>query len=437
MHSNNLNMNRVIANNNNAKQQFLNVLIHHNNHTMTYLLDKDINTWTVNTYHQLYNDIKSHLKLDNILFSILDETKEIEMDDIDDLIEEYQSREDDPNFNTLHLNIITATPQAPFTPQQQIETPPNPYPVPIPVPPSNNQQTQSRPNRSHTPTAEILNDLEDDQNFFDQMLSTDTIYPQSRDNIDPSTAPDLPRDDLKIEEKYDMDEPEEIKQNPPSYIQQPSVQEGQIRIQTDLEGVHDDNIYSVILTEKPFGILFGTTKGQKNNLYVNGIDEGSVADKAGIITGSMVIKFRDEKIEGLGSKKIYKIFKNKYSKILPLHITLKKPEFHKMQSLQPISPITPQQEPPPYLDPNSSFNLHQSQPGSVSPSRGSISKSISHGHKRQRSSIRSYNVKKPLNESMMQHHAQSLSQNMSQSIQSVNSNPPRPSVSRSVSHSSV
>ena len=58
----NNNKNKPITNNK-LKQQFLNVLIHHNNHTMTYNLNKDINTWTEDTYHKLYNDIKSNLKL--------------------------------------------------------------------------------------------------------------------------------------------------------------------------------------------------------------------------------------------------------------------------------------------------------------------------------------------------------------------------------------
>ena len=93
----------------------------------------------------------------------------------------------------------------------------------------------------------------------------------------------------------------------------------------EIAGVIAEGIYTVTLTEKPFGILFGTNKGDKNNLYVQGIDAGSIGDQLGVIVGSSVVKFGEQKVEGLGAKKIFKIFKTKYSDVLPLTVTFKKP----------------------------------------------------------------------------------------------------------------
>ena len=123
---------------------------------MTYMLNKDVSKWTEHTYSQLYSDIKSHLKLQDTLFSILDETKEMEMDDIDDLIGEYQSREDDPNFNTLHLNVITQTSQA-------AESPIFP-PIPPPEKAPNSQVTHPQ-QQQHQPVSHQSRASTDNQNF--------------------------------------------------------------------------------------------------------------------------------------------------------------------------------------------------------------------------------------------------------------------------------
>ena len=117
---------------------------------MTDTLNKDVSKWTEDTYTQLYNNIKSHLKLQDASFSIFDETKKMEMEDIDDLIYEYQSREDDQNFNVLHLNVITQT--SPITAQQRTAL--------------NNQATHPQQrqhplvlHQSHTPEAEMISNL--------------------------------------------------------------------------------------------------------------------------------------------------------------------------------------------------------------------------------------------------------------------------------------
>merc|ERR1712154_34347 len=65
--------------------------------------------------------------------------------------------------------------------------------------------------------------------------------------------------------------------------------------------------YSVMFTQKPFGLVFGKNKKDKKNLFVTGIEEDGAGDKANVIIGSKVLKLQDESVEDLGVKQIYKI----------------------------------------------------------------------------------------------------------------------------------
>ena len=118
-------------------------------------------------YIQLQNDIKSNFNLQQ-LFTINNQSGEVEMDDIDDLINEYQAHEDDDNFTILHLTIITQTPYNNNN--------------------NNNQQIESqeiiKTKHNETEIKEIetttqrtpTDDLEDDQAFFNMMNNvTDDI----------------------------------------------------------------------------------------------------------------------------------------------------------------------------------------------------------------------------------------------------------------------
>eukprot|EP01084_Bolivina_argentea_P002720 5032_1 len=88
-----------------------------------------------------------------------------------------------------------------------------------------------------------------------------------------------------------------------------------------------EDLYCIEFSAKPFGITFGTDpqENKKKNIYVMEIEEKSVASQTNLIIGSKIVKFEDEMVEGRGATKIYKIFKNKYEKQLPLKITFRKP----------------------------------------------------------------------------------------------------------------
>merc|ERR1712228_692385 len=84
--------------------------------------------------------------------------------------------------------------------------------------------------------------------------------------------------------------------------------------------------YIVVFEEKPFGVTFGKNDYDKRNLFVTGNDETAAGYQESVINGSYIAKLETEVVEGLGAKKIFKIFKNKYADKCPLKITFRKPE---------------------------------------------------------------------------------------------------------------
>merc|ERR1712228_537515 len=87
-----------------------------------------------------------------------------------------------------------------------------------------------------------------------------------------------------------------------------------------------DDLYIVVFEEKPFGVTFGKNDYDKRNLFVTGNDETAAGYQESVINGSYIAKLETEVVEGLGAKKIFKIFKNKYADKCPLKITFRKPE---------------------------------------------------------------------------------------------------------------
>jgi len=92
----------------------------------------------------------------------------------------------------------------------------------------------------------------------------------------------------------------------------------------DVELVGDD-LYFVTFTQKPFGISFGKNDEDKRNLYVTNNDANAVGYQESVIVNSYIAKLDKEVVEGLGAKKIFKIFKNQYADKCPLKITFRKP----------------------------------------------------------------------------------------------------------------
>lgn len=88
--------------------------------------------------------------------------------------------------------------------------------------------------------------------------------------------------------------------------------------------------YTIRFNTKPFGIKFGKTKSDSNNLYVTGITKGSPAAINGVILKSKVIKFEDETVERqVGCNRLAKdiqlLFVQKYNDTVPFRITFRKP----------------------------------------------------------------------------------------------------------------
>merc|ERR1719361_322179 len=111
--------------------------------------------------------------------------------------------------------------------------------------------------------------------------------------------------------------------------------------QVDTELVGDD-LYFVVFTQKPFGVTFGKSEEDKRNLFVTGIDESAAGYDENVIEGSYVAKLDKEVVEGLGAKKIFKIFKNKYGDKCPLKITFRKPEIaENVKDETPEAPAAP------------------------------------------------------------------------------------------------
>ena len=80
------------------------LIIHYKDAAMSYELNNHKNSWNDNTYNDLYEEIKTHFKIDGTI-EIKNEANKYELEDIDDIRDEYEKYEKDPNFNALHLNI--------------------------------------------------------------------------------------------------------------------------------------------------------------------------------------------------------------------------------------------------------------------------------------------------------------------------------------------
>jgi len=86
-----------------------------------------------------------------------------------------------------------------------------------------------------------------------------------------------------------------------------------------------EHLYSVLFTKSPFGIKFGKNANDANNLYVDKIDDGSIAEKLKVQIGSKVVQFENERVEGMGRSNVLGVFKEKYSKQLPLRVVFCSP----------------------------------------------------------------------------------------------------------------
>ena len=82
------------------------LLIHYKKEYFSYDLSTDLESWTDELYDELKNAIKSHFNISKE-FQIYDKANEVELGDIDDIKDEYESCETDDDFkNVLQLNII-------------------------------------------------------------------------------------------------------------------------------------------------------------------------------------------------------------------------------------------------------------------------------------------------------------------------------------------
>eukprot|EP01084_Bolivina_argentea_P242592 406916_1 len=84
-----------------------------------------------------------------------------------------------------------------------------------------------------------------------------------------------------------------------------------------------NGIYSFVFRKKPLGITFGNNKKKKKNLYIVSIEPNSNAI-GNVYLDSQVVRFENEKVEGLHPKKIAKIFAEKYANKMPLKITFRR-----------------------------------------------------------------------------------------------------------------
>merc|ERR1711933_44329 len=103
---------------------------------------------------------------------------------------------------------------------------------------------------------------------------------------------------------------------------------GDVDEEVDVELVGDD-LYEVLFTVKPFGVSFGKNEQDKRNLFVTKNDPNATGYQESVIVNSYIAKLDKEVVEGLGAKKIFKIFKNKYADC-PLKITFRKPNEEQM-----------------------------------------------------------------------------------------------------------
>merc|ERR1719433_2162943 len=80
-------------------------------------------------------------------------------------------------------------------------------------------------------------------------------------------------------------------------------------------------MYKKEFTEKPLGMSWNQTSDGKN-LYVQDVLEGGLAQKLGVLVGSVINSFGDEEVYGLGPDLIYQKFKKCK---LPIEIGFRKP----------------------------------------------------------------------------------------------------------------
>ena len=85
------------------EDDFLTVIIHFKDKKMEYSLTKQINLWTKDVYNELCTNIESKFNISD--YSIYDETKQYEIEKLDDLIEKYQGHQNEANF-ILNLNVL-------------------------------------------------------------------------------------------------------------------------------------------------------------------------------------------------------------------------------------------------------------------------------------------------------------------------------------------
>ena len=81
------------------------LIIHYNDKSMQCQLNKDKDSWDTETYNKLISAIKTHF---NIMGDLIMKHQKNgnELDDDDDLRDEYQRLEVDPNFDAFHIEIM-------------------------------------------------------------------------------------------------------------------------------------------------------------------------------------------------------------------------------------------------------------------------------------------------------------------------------------------
>ena len=92
------------------EQKCIDIIIECNNQTMTYKFSNNTELWTAKLFTKLGNAIKSHFNLCGE-FVIYHKANNAELEDIDDIKDEYEAQQDDCNFVNLHLVIeLTESP---------------------------------------------------------------------------------------------------------------------------------------------------------------------------------------------------------------------------------------------------------------------------------------------------------------------------------------
>ena len=99
--------------------------------------------------------------------------------------------------------------------------------------------------------------------------------------------------------------------------------------------------YTVTFEKKPFGMVWGSRKSDRNNLYVTGIEPDSPAFLLGVKLGSKLIKLGEQHVENLGAKEVFWHFKKSHDadEALPLSITFRNPKEAQLPK-RPSSGIT-------------------------------------------------------------------------------------------------